>query len=70
MRSFLFGRSDRTRTCGILLPKQTRYQLRHTPKYEIQFSVRLKTHNIFIIYEKKAFAKNKIFFVEKIFKKI
>ena len=28
-----FGRSDRTRTCGILLPKQTRYQLRHTPKY-------------------------------------
>ena len=70
MRSFLFGRSDRTRTCGILLPKQTRYQLRHTPKYENQFSVPLKAHNIFIIYEKKAFVKNKIFFVGKIFKKI
>ena len=27
---FPFGRSDRTRTCSILLPKQARYQLRHT----------------------------------------
>ena len=25
----IFGRDDRTRTCGILLPKQARYQLRH-----------------------------------------
>ena len=25
-----YGRSDRTRTCSILLPKQARYQLRHT----------------------------------------
>ena len=25
------GRSDRIRTCGILLPKQARYQLRYTP---------------------------------------
>ena len=28
----IFGRSDRIRTCGILLPKQARYQLRYTPK--------------------------------------
>ena len=28
-----FGRSDRTRTCSILLPKQARYQLRYTSKY-------------------------------------
>ena len=27
------GRSDRTWTCSILLPKQARYQLRHTSKY-------------------------------------
>ena len=27
---FLFGRGDRTRTCGILLPKQARYHLRYT----------------------------------------
>ena len=26
-----YGRSDRIRTCGILLPKQARYQLRYTP---------------------------------------
>ncbi len=32
---FSCGRSDRTRTCGILLPKQTRYQLRHTPIGEV-----------------------------------
>ena len=29
---FVCGRSDRIRTCGILLPKQARYQLRYTPK--------------------------------------
>ena len=29
-----FDRSDRIRTCGILLPKQARYQLRYTPIYE------------------------------------
>ena len=28
--ALLRGRSDRTRTCSILLPKQARYQLRHT----------------------------------------
>ena len=28
--TFLFGPSDRIRTCGILLPKQARYQLRYT----------------------------------------
>ena len=28
--SFFVGRGDRTRTCGILLPKQARYQLRYT----------------------------------------
>ena len=27
---YWFGRSDRIRTCGILLPKQARYQLRYT----------------------------------------
>ena len=26
---FLYGRDDRTRTCGIVLPKHARYQLRH-----------------------------------------
>ena len=25
-----YGRSDRIRTCGILLPKQARYHLRYT----------------------------------------
>ena len=29
---YLGGRSDRSRTCGILLPKQARYQLRYTPR--------------------------------------
>ncbi len=29
LRAFL-GPSDRIRTCGILLPKQARYQLRYT----------------------------------------
>ena len=28
---FLYGRSEETRTPGILLPKQARYQLRYTP---------------------------------------
>ena len=28
--TFFFGPSDRIRTCGILLPKQARYQLRYT----------------------------------------
>ncbi len=27
----IFGRSDRTRTCGIEVPNFARYQLRHTP---------------------------------------
>ena len=27
---FIYGPSDRIRTCGILLPKQARYQLRYT----------------------------------------
>jgi hypothetical protein len=49
---------------------QKRPQLRHTPKYENQFARLLKAHNIFIIYEKKVFVKNKIFFVGKIFQKI
>ena len=31
MDSPFSGRSDRIRTCGILLPKQARYQLRYTP---------------------------------------
>ena len=30
-----FGRSDRTRTCSILVPNQARYQLRYTSKYKI-----------------------------------
>ncbi len=29
-RPFFVGPSDRIRTCGILLPKQARYQLRYT----------------------------------------
>ncbi len=33
-----FGRSDRIRTCGILLPKQARYQLRYTPIFYFAFS--------------------------------
>ena len=52
------------RTC--MLPKQTRYQLRHTPndKYKI-----LKMYNINIIYDKDVFVKKKMVFVEKITKK-
>ena len=30
VRIGVFGPSDRIRTCGILLPKQARYQLRYT----------------------------------------
>ncbi len=30
---FVFGRSDRIRTCGIDVPNVARYQLRHTPFY-------------------------------------
>ena len=30
-RLFWFGRSDRIRTCGILVPNQALYQLSHTP---------------------------------------
>lgn len=36
LRWFL-GRSDRIRTCGILLPKQARYQLRYTPIFYFAF---------------------------------
>ena len=32
-----YGRGDRTRTCGILLPKQARYHLRYTSILFIQF---------------------------------
>ena len=32
VRVGVFGRSEGTRTPGILLPKQARYQLRYTPK--------------------------------------
>ena len=31
-RGFLHGRSGETRTRGLLLPKQARYQLRNTPE--------------------------------------
>ena len=34
-----FGRSEGTRTPGILLPKQARYQLRYTPLYSIFYFV-------------------------------
>ncbi len=34
-----FGRSEGTRTPGILLPKQARYQLRYTPIYLIFYFV-------------------------------
>ena len=34
-RSFLYGPSDRIRTCGILLPKQARYQLRYTRLFSL-----------------------------------
>ena len=37
----LFGRGDKTRTCGILLPKQARYQLRHTSIYKNNKILRL-----------------------------
>ena len=33
MAVIFIGRSDGTRTHGILLPKQARYQLRYTPIY-------------------------------------
>ena len=34
-----YGPSDRIRTCGILLPKQARYQLRYTRLF--RYSIRL-----------------------------
>ena len=30
-----FGRSDRTQTCGLMVPNHPRYQLRHAPMYLI-----------------------------------
>ena len=30
-----FGRSDRTQTCGLMVPNHPRYQLRHAPIYLI-----------------------------------
>ena len=33
----IFGRSDRIRTCGIMVPNHARYQLRYTPDYIIHF---------------------------------
>ena len=38
-----YGRSDRIRTCGILLPKQARYQLRYTPIFYFAFFFSLFT---------------------------
>ena len=29
----IFGRSDRTQTCGLMVPNHPRYQLRHAPMY-------------------------------------
>ena len=48
-------RSDRIRTCGILLPKQARYQLRYTPSYilyhvSIHLSSILNIKNLYILY--------------------
>ena len=37
----LIGRSDRIRTCGILLPKQARYQLRYTPIFLFCFFLKI-----------------------------
>ena len=31
IRSLIFGRNDRIRTCDILVPNQARYQLRYIP---------------------------------------
>ena len=31
-RGYELGRSDRVRTCDLMLPKHARYQLRYTPK--------------------------------------
>ena len=45
---FLFGRSDRIRTCGILLPKQARYQLRYTPIFYFAFFVKLSVLPCFV----------------------
>ena len=36
-----FGPSDRIRTCGILLPKQARYQLRYTRMRLFAFNARI-----------------------------
>ncbi len=41
MAFVFFGRSEVTRTPGILLPKQARYQLRYTPIYSILFVIAL-----------------------------
>ena len=47
-QSRIFGRSEGTRTPGILLPKQARYQLRYTPIYLIFYFVNLVNFDITI----------------------
>ena len=42
------GRSDRIRTCGILLPKQARYQLRYTPIFYFAFFLKFSVFPCFV----------------------
>ena len=43
--SGLFGPSDRSRTCGILLPKQARYHLRYTRIFKLSRQYNVLTFN-------------------------
>ena len=43
-----YGRSDRIRTCGILLPKQARYQLRYTPIFYFAFFLKFSVFPCFV----------------------
>ena len=42
------GPSDRIRTCGILLPKQARYQLRYTPIFYFAFFLKFSVLPCFV----------------------
>ena len=46
----LHGPSDRIRTCGILLPKQARYQLRYTRMFDYgDYSTKAVRWNVFSV---------------------
>ena len=36
---YLFGRGEKTRTSGLVVPNDARYQLRHTPKQYLNVKI-------------------------------